>query len=103
MVARGRLELPKTLGRPIYSQEQLPLCERAKTGGLDKVRTCDIRLAKPALSQLSYEPTYVVGLEGVEPPRPKTQAPKTCAAANYATDRFNMLIVYTHTVNMSIQ
>ena len=36
-------------------------------GGADRDRTDDLRLAKPALSQLSYSPV-MVGLGGFEPP-----------------------------------
>src|SRR5262245_30536936 len=37
-----------------------------RTGGADRDRTDDLRLAKPALSQLSYSPTRR-GLEGIGP------------------------------------
>ena len=43
-----------------------------KNGGADRDRTDDLRLAKPALSQLSYSPENacrleLVGLDGFEP------------------------------------
>ena len=37
-------------------------------GGADRDRTDDLRLAKPALSQLSYSPMKVVGLGRFELP-----------------------------------
>ena len=39
-------------------------------GGADRVRTDDPRLAKPVLSQLSYSPSRLVGLVGLEPTTP---------------------------------
>ena len=39
-----------------------------KLGGADRDRTDDLRLAKPALSQLSYSPEEVVGLGRLELP-----------------------------------
>ena len=36
-------------------------------GGAKRDRTADLLLAKQALSQLSYNPIYMVGLNGLEP------------------------------------
>ena len=41
---------------------------RPRYGGADRDRTDDLRLAKPALSQLSYSPLWVVGLGRFELP-----------------------------------
>ena len=49
------------------------LSRREQPGGADRDRTDDLRLAKPALSQLSYSPpenalsVELVGLDGFEP------------------------------------
>ena len=40
-------------------------------GGGERDRTDDLMLAKHALSQLSYTPDYVVGLDGFEPSTPR--------------------------------
>ena len=60
---RTRLAACLELLTPKSDQEKLHttvLCEktvrRRGTGGADRVRTDDLRLAKPALSQLSYSP-----------------------------------------------
>ena len=41
------------------------------TGGGERDRTDDLLLAKQALSQLSYTPDSVVGLDGFEPSTPR--------------------------------
>ncbi len=43
------------------------MSERGYAGGARRVRTADPRLAKPMLSQLSYGPNILVGLDGLEP------------------------------------
>ena len=42
-----------------------------RTGGGERDRTDDLLLAKQALSQLSYTPDKVVGLDGFEPSTPR--------------------------------
>ena len=45
--------------------------EIVRDGGADRIRTDDLRLARAALSQLSYCPKsagFMVGLGGFEPP-----------------------------------
>jgi hypothetical protein len=42
-----------------------------KSGGGERDRTDDLMLAKHALSQLSYTPDKVVGLDGFEPSTPR--------------------------------
>lgn len=56
--------------RPVDLQSTLALYEttlHSKNGGDDKTQTCDIRLAKPTLYQLSYTPKKMAGLLGLEP------------------------------------
>ncbi len=60
-----RSSLRAAFGRHEVSIPQTP---RNKFGGADRVRTDDLRLAKPALSQLSYSPVKLVGLGRFELP-----------------------------------
>ena len=46
-----------------------------------------ITACKAVVIPFNYAPIHLVGLEGVEPTRPKTTVSKTVAAASYATDR----------------
>src|SRR5262245_45088705 len=59
------IRLPRREGRSLASVRTLV----ARVGGADRVRTGDLRLARAALSQLSYSPLIfeVVGLSGFEP------------------------------------
>ena len=41
---------------PVYDRTCGEQERKNRSGGADRVRTGDIRLAKPALSQLSYNP-----------------------------------------------
>jgi hypothetical protein len=40
----------------IFAARRQPVYELLEVGGRDRVRTCDLMLAKHALSQLSYTP-----------------------------------------------
>ncbi len=51
LVANRRAVRPENLDRPPRA--------RLRAGGADRVRTDDLRLAKPALSQLSYSPSLL--------------------------------------------
>ena len=42
-------------------------CSNSKNGGGERARTDGLLRARQALSQLSYTPKSVVGLDGVEP------------------------------------
>ena len=62
----------KTCRFPVLSyaivKEQFATLYRMAKNGDNRDRTGDLRLAKPALSQLSYIPGFhMVGLSGVEP------------------------------------
>jgi hypothetical protein len=43
----------------IYQKNRLPGPSAAASGGADRVRTDDLRLARAALSQLSYSPSLL--------------------------------------------
>ena len=47
------------VGKPYRRVTRILIRGREKFGGRDRVRTCDLMLAKHALSQLSYTPTVL--------------------------------------------
>jgi hypothetical protein len=51
------------------------LCRRGKNGGARRPRTDDLKLAKLALSQLSYGPNLSTKLAGVSPLQAKSGGP----------------------------
>jgi hypothetical protein len=56
-----------------------PVAHRScfKTGGGERARTVDLRLAKPALSQLSYTPVQMTDIryQKQRPDRPESHRP----------------------------
>ena len=72
---RFSLPLPSCLSKNFVSKDSgntsvSSAFQAHAAGGADRVRTDDPRLAKPVLSQLSYSPSRLVGLVGLEPTTP---------------------------------
>ena len=61
------LAIPRSILHDTMNRVGCKLCKErpaylvAAFGGADRVRTDDLRLAKPALSQLSYSPEHIQG------------------------------------------